>query len=1664
VVGSKHYVKILDWLEPYTLRAGGGGPDWAKSLFDDITDRGMGVTCYPLPPNESGSLIALCGETFFCMAGVDKDRKDSLFVSRVESAARHLPDRPPTHYAAEFALVRQSALPAKVLDPVTNIFALLDAKAKTLLDSPVVPARKLLEWLRSAPVETLRAWSPRSVATQLPEKQEFLAAVRAVWARHRLDRLQRDSGITDKEAGILAGHITPKQLGPWERNGLLRAFGVPLLNAFVHAKRVDASGLHALIRDMATLPLGTELSAMIWGEMLSGLSPADLRRELHDVATGLDVLRQDAKLDAAWERALIRAMSEISSRHSDAGLQDVLDEAAYDHAPLSVITQWARRLELGEAPLPAPAISGASLAASSAAANPAVVTPTPEFTLGTDAVAPPRAGPQPMEFDRWVLRLRLPETESLEPVRQSAGDACRDLLAITQGPLDLASLIRFSHVAARLEGVLAQWRKVVPEASELENDIAEAQAAFNSARSVLGDKAGDLLERRITPEDLAEVVGLLKDPDLLNLVPEWIWRSGDAEGEQEPDSREREPAVELDKEAALLARPLIRRRVSTVVAACRDCHDLLKRALPRLPPPPSHEDVEQYLQTRLRDLQSIGHLLGRYTPETVTWVETILLEGSEPATMLAGAQSLERLTEQLSPEASERVMAALRQTRGAEEARELILLFERAAEAIAENFGSAKDATFEQISRWIERNKDRVAQEAGQAPAVSILSFEHNLVGHPPRRAPLRFHLPDGQPFGYLTAPFLVRSDRPRELHIRLEIDAAWKEREGWPPEWDVPEPKELRIAARDWRRHVGEEGFVYSFKLVVPTRKPSSRIAVSLRGIDVVTQRVVVPVERYVWDDVVADAEPITLNWPDVIDPQSVVEHPVGPQKHVPTIKGRMAGGSSFAVLAPRRFGKTTLLSHLGHVGHAENLGVVGPISCLDYREPAFDYQAFWDAIGDACQRLVGSTIDRRLEKELPAAEAFDHVRHAARRKGFQAVVILVDEAQAFFPRSGGDQLGDRVKSLIEQSWGRSDEKAKVPVSLALVGLPSLRERAGANLMGLLRPLEDSEIDEAVLNRLILKFTRGQLFTTREARARLAQRSRNVFVVKTLLERLVQTANSEGRCWVSFDDILTVEAALRRELELGAASTVADYVRDVLNDAETINEWAPNAALPVALALAVARQRGARLDGDPFDRCARILEEWCTQVETEDFGRPTYTRERFRDHIVTLRDRGVFENGAFKSELLEAWLVGLTRAGFPSDEVTRQALLSGAMMRVRVPEPLDPLAIEGAQATIQTHQADGGLRLAVRRVKLADEEQRKRFLQTAEALAKLKQRIHLREAGSEYVFALHEVGLAFRDDSTAVMIYRWIEGSDLEDRVGRLSAGVVSDIGRRLAMAVGLLHGLGVLHRDIRPKNVILADEQGVDGGIRPVLIDFGLARLEGREMRTQLGHSYSAPEVQGQQPRWSRAADIFALGALLRALLSTKDPQRQLVMDATLSTQDGEATRRPTAEQLATTLQELVRRLDIEHKRAGAWDRVLELAADDSSKPWFRPILEKFRARFEGLTLGLYPDSYERCAELADFTNQVLEANQPRRLSLAQVKDWNAETQDALARPSVSLLHSLRIYRSHGSVTLRAKVRRFNITSDSDLAERTIEGMALIGKYLNTEALPALAREFAR
>jgi len=191
-----------------------------------------------------------------------------------------------------------------------------------------------------------------------------------------------------------------------------------------------------------------------------------------------------------------------------------------------------------------------------------------------------------------------------------------------------------------------------------------------------------------------------------------------------------------------------------------------------------------------------------------------------------------------------------------------------------------------------------------------------------------------------------------------------------------------------------------------------------------------------------------------------------------------------------------------------------------------------------------------------------------------------------------------------------------------------------------------------------------------------------------------------------------------------------------------------------------------------------------------------------------------------------------------------------------------------GAMATVDlAHDVELDRPVALKRLaeNLArDEELRRRFLREPRLAARL---------AHPNVVRIFDVG---EDDGRPFIAMEYVDGETLADLVarrGRLPGAEAATLGVQMCSGLAAVHGAGLVHRDVKPQNLLL----GTDGVLK--LGDFGIAAgHEGTKLTlagTVLGTAgYLAPE-QARGEQVTAAADIYAVGAVLYELLAGEPSQ---------------------------------------------------------------------------------------------------------------------------------------------------------------------------------------------
>ena len=127
-----------------------------------------------------------------------------------------------------------------------------------------------------------------------------------------------------------------------------------------------------------------------------------------------------------------------------------------------------------------------------------------------------------------------------------------------------------------------------------------------------------------------------------------------------------------------------------------------------------------------------------------------------------------------------------------------------------------------------------------------------------------------------------------------------------------------------------------------------------------------------------------------------------------------------------------------------------------------------------------------------------------------------------------------------------------------------------------------------------------------------------------------------------------------------------------------------------------------------------------------------------------------------------------------------------------------------------------------------------------------------------------------------AYLVLEFVDGQDLRTRLlgGTLASATVATIGADVAEALAYIHSRGVVHRDVKPANILLPHEGGGHTGPRAKLTDFGIARIVDDAHLTATGTiigtaSYLSPEQSLGGPI-AAESDVYSLGLVLLECLT--------------------------------------------------------------------------------------------------------------------------------------------------------------------------------------------------
>ncbi len=161
-----------------------------------------------------------------------------------------------------------------------------------------------------------------------------------------------------------------------------------------------------------------------------------------------------------------------------------------------------------------------------------------------------------------------------------------------------------------------------------------------------------------------------------------------------------------------------------------------------------------------------------------------------------------------------------------------------------------------------------------------------------------------------------------------------------------------------------------------------------------------------------------------------------------------------------------------------------------------------------------------------------------------------------------------------------------------------------------------------------------------------------------------------------------------------------------------------------------------------------------------------------------------------------------------------------------------------------------------------ADPTFTKRFRQEAASAANLQ---------SPYIVSIYDWGL---DSETYYIVMEFLRGTDLKTAIkerGAINQRKAAEIGSQVAQALSVAHAGGIIHRDIKPQNIMIQP----DGNIK--VMDFGIARAGDAglsQTATVLGTAHYVSPEQAQGKELTGASDIYSLGVVLYEATTGKLP----------------------------------------------------------------------------------------------------------------------------------------------------------------------------------------------
>lgn len=491
-------------------------------------------------------------------------------------------------------------------------------------------------------------------------------------------------------------------------------------------------------------------------------------------------------------------------------------------------------------------------------------------------------------------------------------------------------------------------------------------------------------------------------------------------------------------------------------------------------------------------------------------------------------------------------------------------------------------------------------------------------------------------------------------------------------------------------------------------------------------------------------------------------------------------------------------------------------------------------EALGDLfeARNLLQHDPDRRELSEIIRTIAVIHSWHG---EGREAALALLQAVAV-----GSSQPGELAVVLMEagrlnMEIGRPSDAAVLfsrALEMTAPDLPKREyERTRVNLVQTL--VAAGRIDEArtalesVLATLEPEYRRLRLLLHIEA-ARIAIAQSNWPSAREALASAAESAEPDAN---SFSRIELAQAEAELALAEGEASKAEELLRGV-----------------------IARYAGAADDLAPREIGARLLHaralDALQRTDESDRTLAAALRRAFARDLVGYADqvRGLI---AARGGSEGAWFPDTSIIGLAPDPATR-------FVRRR------RLGTGGYGNVERAYDLEIGVEVAIKRTSLKgvyDTRERSLLLESARTEVAAASRIQHPDVGRVYSMLVDGSG-------DALVIEELVEGQTLRSIMSKpIPLAQALGLTARLAFALAAVHAVDIVHRDVKPENIILRDQHS------PVLIDFGVAVIgrHGRRSAATGTRNYMSPE-QIRRHRLDGRADLYALGVIAHEMLLGK------------------------------------------------------------------------------------------------------------------------------------------------------------------------------------------------